>query len=131
MVEHGNGDGAGEPDGNERHADSGTREGIVFTAEQQEALAGLAGGNAYAKQSKWKTLHELPMKDKWPFFAQHFLGATVAIVAAVVAVIAFVVNFVTQPPDPLLYIAGVSWPMRGWTPSWSPTMRTSPSPKPA
>lgn len=67
MVEHGNGDGAGEPDGNERHADSGTREGIVFTAEQQEALAGLAGGNAYAKQSKWKTLRELPMKDKWPF----------------------------------------------------------------
>ena len=31
-----------------------------------------------------------------------------ALVAAVVAVIAFVVNFVTQPPDPLLYIAGVN-----------------------
>ena len=30
------------------------------------------------------------------------------IVLAVVAVIAFVVNFVTQPPDPLLYIAGVN-----------------------
>ena len=44
MVEHGNGDGAGEPDGNERHADSGTREGIVFTAEQQEQLRKFAAG---------------------------------------------------------------------------------------
>ena len=91
-----------------RHDDPGAREGIVFTEEQREALAGLASENTYAKQSKWQTLRELPMKDKWPFFAQHFLGATVAIVAAVVAVIAFVVNFVTQPPDPLLYIAGVN-----------------------
>lgn len=86
----------------------GAREGIVFTAEQQEALAGLASSNTYAKQSKWKTFRELPMKDKWPFFAQHFLGVTVAIVAAVAAVIAFVVNYVNQPPDPLLYIAGVN-----------------------
>ncbi len=82
-----------------RHDDPGAREGIVFTEEQREALAGLASENTYAKQSKWKTLHELPMKDKWPFFAQHFLGVTVAIVAAVVAVIAFVVNFWTHPPN--------------------------------
>lgn len=91
-----------------RHDDPGAREGIVFTEGQREALTGLASENTYAKQSKWKTLHELPMKDKWPFFAQHFLGATVAIVAAVAVVIAFVVNYVNQPPDPLLYIAGVN-----------------------
>lgn len=101
-------DGNGESVGDERHADSGTREGIVFTEEQREALAGLASSNTYAKQSKWKTFRELPMKDKWPFFAQHFLGATVAVVAAVAAVIAFVVNYVNQPPDPLLYVAGVN-----------------------
>ena len=108
MSERNDDDMAGTSDGAERHDDPGAREGIVFTEEQREALAGLASENTYAKQSKWQTLRELPMKDKWPFFAQHFLGATVAIVAAVVAVIAFVVNFVTQPPDPLLYIAGVN-----------------------
>lgn len=84
------------------------REGVVFTDEQLEAISTLAGENAYAKQSKWKTFMELPAKDKWPFFAQHFLLGTVAVVAVVAMVVAFVVNYVTRSPEPKLYIAGVN-----------------------
>lgn len=108
MVDRNDDNVSGMPDGTGRHVDSAGREGMVFTDEQLEAIAGLARENTYAKQSKWKTLRELPAKDKWPFFVQHFLGAIVAVVAVVAVVIVFVVNLVTSPPEPQLYIAGVN-----------------------
>jgi len=50
--------------------------------KQLSAVADLAKTNVYARQSKWKTFRELPNKDKLPFFVQHFLVGTVAVVAA-------------------------------------------------
>lgn len=91
-------------------SDAGSREGLVFTEEQRRAIADLASENTYAKQSKWRTFRELPMKDKWPFFAQHFLLGVVAVIVAIALVVMFVVENLTRGPDPLLYIAGVNVP---------------------
>lgn len=92
--------------------DSGVKEGIVFSREQQEAIAGLASENTYAKQSKWQTFRELPMQDKWPYFVQHFLIGTIVVVLVVATAVGFTVNFLTKPPDPLLYVAGVNLPAK-------------------
>ena len=36
----------------------------ALSDEQKAAVAELSRSNVYAKQSKWKTLHELPMADR-------------------------------------------------------------------
>lgn len=106
---HDDADNGGAAEGG--RASSGfAREGIVLTAEQQEALAGLTAENTYAKQSKWRTFVELPLKDKWPFFVQHFLVGTLIVILAVGMVGSLVYEYVTKDPDPLLYIAGVNMP---------------------
>lgn len=73
--------------------------------EQLSAVSDLATTNVYAKQSKWKTFRELPNNEKFPFFVQHFLIATVAIVAAVAVVISLVIFYATRPPATKLYVA--------------------------
>ena len=78
----------------------------VLTAEQQDAVAALAATNVYVKQSKWKTFKELPKDKKWPFFVQHFLLGTVAVVVAIAVVISLVVTIVTRPPEPELTVIG-------------------------
>lgn len=72
--------------------------GIVFTQEQQDAIAALAAENKYTKQSKWKTFRELPPKDRWPFFVQNFLIETGLVLLAVVFVVAIVVTMATRDP---------------------------------
>lgn len=73
--------------------------------KQLSAVADLAKTNVYARQSKWKTFRELPNKDKLPFFVQHFLVGTVAVVAAVALVIGLIVFYVTRAPSTKLYVA--------------------------
>lgn len=92
--------------------ESGPRasEEYQFTDEQKDAIATLASKNVYTKQSKWKTFRELPTQDKWPFFVQHFLLATVAIIAAIAIVISLVVTYVTKDPDPVLAVQGLGMP---------------------
>ncbi|MCH4209887.1 hypothetical protein [Bifidobacterium sp.] len=85
-------------------------QGYRFTDEQREAIATLAATNVYARQSKWKTFRELPKRDKWPFFVQHFLLGTVAVAVALAIVIAMAVTFFTKPPDPLVSVQGVNMP---------------------
>ena len=82
-----------------KHIESG------LSQEQLDAVADLARTNEYAKQSKWKTLRELPNGEKLPFFVQHFLIATIAIVAAIAVVISLVVFYLTRPPDAKLTVA--------------------------
>ncbi len=96
------------PDNTSSFTDGATREGIILSTEQQEALAGLTSTNTYAKQSKWQTFRELPLKDKLPFFVQHFLPAAVVAFIAVVMVVVFVYEYVTKDPDPLLSVAGIN-----------------------
>ncbi|OZG66505.1 hypothetical protein [Bifidobacterium eulemuris] len=79
--------------------DSNHKGGVVFTQEQQDAIAALASENKYAKQSKWKTLRELPPKDRWPFFRQNFLVETGLVLVVVAFVVALVVTMVTRGPD--------------------------------
>ncbi|MDN6553648.1 MAG: hypothetical protein L0K48_01495 [Bifidobacterium mongoliense] len=74
---------------------------------QRDAIDVLASHNAYAAQSKWKTLRELPRKERWPFFVQHFLLATSAILVALIVVISLAVSFLTKPPTPLLAVQGI------------------------
>ena len=73
--------------------------GVVFTQEQQDAIAALASTNKYAKQSPWQTLRELPPKDRLPFFFQNFLWQTVAIAVAVAMVIAIGITIATRDPE--------------------------------
>lgn len=82
-----------------KHIESG------LSQEQLDAVADLARTNVYAKQSKWKTFRELPKEEKFPFFVQHFLLATVAIVAAVAIVIGLGVFYATRPPSTKLVVA--------------------------
>lgn len=82
-----------------KHIESG------LSQEQLDAVADLARTNEYAKQSKWKTLRELPNGEKLSFFVQHFLIATIAIVAAIAVVISLVVFYLTRPPDAKLTVA--------------------------
>lgn len=82
--------------------------GVVLTDEQQQALAELASSNMYAKQSKFKTFRELDKSQRWDFFVQHFLLATIAIIAAVGLVLTIAISALTRGPDPQLYIAGVN-----------------------
>lgn len=78
----------------------------VLTDEQKGAIAALASVNKYAKQSKWKTFRELPAKDKWPFFVQHFLLIVVGAVIAVAMVLSLVLSVALKAPDPELAIVG-------------------------
>lgn len=82
-----------------KHIESG------LSQEQLDAVADLARTNVYAKQSKWKTFRELPKEEKFPFFVQHFLLGTVAIVAAVAIVIGLGVFYATRPPSTKLVVA--------------------------
>lgn len=75
--------------------------------EQKGSIAALAAENTYAKQSKWRTLRELPAADKWPYFAQHFLIGTVAVVAVIAVVVSLAVTMLTRPPQAELSVAGV------------------------
>lgn len=90
----------------DRHQDQ-TDGGGALSDEQQRSIAALAAENRYVKQSKWTTLRELPMADKWPFFVQHFLVGTIAVVVAVALAAALAVTLLTRPPKPELTVAGI------------------------
>ena len=81
---------------------------IELTQEQRDAVAVLASHNAYASQSKWVTLRSLPREEKWPFFVQHFLLATVAVAVGLALVIALICTYVFKPPDPLLSVQAIN-----------------------
>lgn len=76
-----------------------------LSKDQLSAVADLAKTNTYANQSKWQTLRELPREEKFPYFIQHFLLGTVAIIAAVAIVIGMTVFYLTRPPATKLYVA--------------------------
>lgn len=77
-----------------------------LSKDQLSAVAELAKTNTYANQSKWQTLRQLPKGERFPYFVQHFLLGTVAVVAAIATVIGLVVFYLTRPPDTKLYVAG-------------------------
>ncbi|MFT8358112.1 hypothetical protein [Bifidobacterium aquikefiri] len=77
-----------------------------LSPEQLNAVAALAKNNQYEHQSSWKTLRELPLKERMTFFVEHFLLATIAIVVALALIITFVVSYVTKPADPDLTVQG-------------------------
>ncbi|MFT9009184.1 MAG: hypothetical protein ABF489_05310 [Bifidobacterium sp.] len=79
---------------------------VALTPEQLDAVAALAKNNRYAKQSSWKTLKELPLKQRMSFFVEHFLAAIIAIAIALALIIAFIVSYVTKAPDPELTVQG-------------------------
>ena len=81
---------------------------VGLTPEQQDAVAVLATHNAYAKQSKWTTFRSLPPKDRWPFFVQHFLLATVAVVAVLGLIIALVCTYLLRAPDPVFSVQTIN-----------------------
>lgn len=80
----------------------------VLTEEQKAAVAELSQTNKYAHQSTWKTFKELPMKDKWPYFVQHFLLSVVIVVAVVGFAVAMTVTYLTKPPQMKLDIVSVN-----------------------
>lgn len=81
--------------------------GGALSDEQQRSIAALAVENTYVKQSKWTTFRELPAADKWPFFVQHFLVGTIAVVVAVALAVSLAVTLLTKPPKPELTVAGI------------------------
>ncbi|PST48252.1 hypothetical protein COO72_08560 [Bifidobacterium callitrichos] len=81
--------------------------GGALSDEQQRSIAALAAENTYVRQSKWTTFRELPMADKWPFFVQHFLVGTIAVVVAVALAVSLAVTLLTKPPKPELTVAGI------------------------
>ncbi|KAA8815398.1 hypothetical protein EMB92_09420 [Bifidobacterium callitrichos] len=86
---------------------SQTNGGGALNDEQQSSIAALAAENTYVKQSKWKTLRELPAADKWPFFVQHFLVGTIAVVVTIAFVVSLAVTWLTRPPQTELSVAGI------------------------
>ena len=60
-------------------ADGRHDDDYALSDEQKAAVAELSRSNVYAKQSKWKTLHELPIAEKWPYFKENFLSYAVII----------------------------------------------------
>ena len=87
-----------------RHDD----DGYALSDEQKAAVAELSRSNVYAKQSKWKTLHELPMAEKWPYFRENFLSYVVIIAVVVVIVAAFGVSCLTKGPRAELSVEGIN-----------------------
>lgn len=86
---------------------SQTNGGGALSDEQQSSIAALAAENTYVKQSKWTTFRELPAADKWPFFVQHFLVGTIAVVVAIAFVVSLAVTWLTRPPQTELSVAGI------------------------
>ena len=68
-------------------ADGRHDDDYALSDEQKAAVAELSRSNVYAKQSKWKTLHELPMAEKWPYFKENFLSYAVIIAVVVLSLI--------------------------------------------
>lgn len=93
--------------------ESGEGKEYAFTDEQKDAIAMLASHNQYARQSKWTTFRELPARDKWPFFVQHFLIGTIAVIVAVAVAVSLVCTIVFKAPDPELSVVGVN--MNGYS----------------
>ena len=93
--------------------ESGEGKEYAFTDEQKDAIATLAIHNQYARQSKWTTFRELPARDKWPFFVQHFLIGTIAVIVAVAVAVSLVCTIVFKAPDPELSVVGVN--MNGYS----------------
>lgn len=81
-------------------ADGRHDDDYALSDEQKAAVAELSRSNVYAKQSKWKTLHELPMAEKWPYFKENFLSYAVIIAVVVVIVAAFGVSYLTKGHAP-------------------------------
>ncbi len=90
----------------------GTQDGgqgdFRLSEEQKAAVSELSRSNVYAKQSKWKTLRELPMRDKWPYFKQNFLSYALIIAIVVGLVVAFAVSYLTKGPDAELRVEGIN-----------------------
>ena len=89
-------------------ADGRHDDDYALSDEQKEAVAELSRSNVYAKQSKWKTLHELPMAEKWPYFKENFLSYAVIIAVVVVIVAAFGVSYLTKGPRAELSVEGIN-----------------------
>jgi hypothetical protein len=88
----------------ERHDD----DEYALSDEQKAAVAELSRSNVYVKQSKWKTLHELPTAEKWPYFKENFLSYTVIIAIVVVIIAAFGISYLTKGPSPELSVEGIN-----------------------
>ncbi|WP_171002177.1 hypothetical protein [Bifidobacterium moukalabense] len=88
----------------ERHDD----DEYALSDEQKAAVAELSRSNVYVKQSKWKTLHELPTAEKWPYFKENFLSYTVIIAIVVVIIAAFGISYLTKGPNPELSVEGIN-----------------------
>lgn len=82
--------------------------GFGLSEDQKAAVEELSKTNVYEKQSKFKTLRELPAKDRWLYFRQNFLLQTVTITAIVAVVVAFAVSFLTKGSDPELAVEGIN-----------------------
>ena len=89
-------------------ADGRHDDDYALSDEQKAAVAELSRSNVYAKQSKWKTLHELPMAEKWPYFKENFLSYAVIIAVVVVIVTAFGVSYLTKGPRAELSVEGIN-----------------------
>ncbi|KFF31304.1 hypothetical protein [Bifidobacterium bombi] len=79
----------------------------VLTDEQMDSVSALSKDNVYVRQSKWKTFRELPAGQKWPFFAQHFLLAALAVALAVFVVVSLAVTYAAKAPDPYFSVEGL------------------------
>ncbi len=79
-----------------------------LSEEQKAAVSELSRSNVYAKQSKWKTLRELPMNEKWPYFKQNFLSYALIIAIVAGLVVAFTVSYLTKGPDAELRVEGIN-----------------------
>jgi hypothetical protein len=99
-------DGTGNDGAGKKPSDDFVHEQYRFSEEQRNAIAELASTNEYAHQSKWTTFRQLPRSQKWPFFVQHFLLATVAVLAAVIVVVSLIVTYATKAPNPVLSVQG-------------------------
>lgn len=89
-------------------ADGRHDDDYALSDEQKAAVAELSRSNVYAKQSKWKTLHELPIAEKWPYFKENFLSYAVIIAVVVVIVAAFGVSYLTKGPRAELSVEGIN-----------------------
>lgn len=78
----------------------------TLSQKQLSAVSALAANNKYEHQSSWKTLKELPARERIAFFTEHFLGVTAAVVVVLALIIAFVVSYVMKAPDPKLSVQG-------------------------
>ena len=90
-------------------ADGRHDDDYALSDEQKAAVAELSRSNVYAKQSKWKTLHELPIAEKMAVFqGKSFLSYAVIIAVVVVIVAAFGVSYLTKGPRAELSVEGIN-----------------------